>query len=143
MLEIIKKSNQKNTSYTQWLVKPNLKESVDELLPAIEDIQDTMDSSKTFEAALLCEELLVNIADYSYKNIPQSQQEVTISMLASPQNTTIEFVDTGNEFDYTKYKCKPINPAQIGGHGIRLLQQIPQKIKYKRKKNKNITTIKL
>lgn len=88
------------------------------------------DISGRYAAALVFEELFVNVSNYAY---PDKSGPLLVSVSVTEEGTEMVFVDSGVPFDPTKYVPKKSeNDDKIGGHGIELIIDYSKQIEYKR-----------
>ena len=95
------------------------------------------DSKNTRRIILACEEVLVNIIDYS------GSENVGIQLLSRNDVLAVRFEDSGEEFDPVKETPpkKSFDEYDEGGMGIRMAEEIAEKIRYSRVGDKNILTL--
>lgn len=92
---------------------------------------------------LVIEEIFVNVASYAYR---PNVGLVTICKEFEPDAITINFIDSGVDYNPLEHKDPDINAEledrDIGGLGIFLIKKNVDEISYERKDGQNILTIK-
>jgi serine/threonine-protein kinase RsbW len=100
---------------------------------------DYSDRTKILTA---CEEIIVNIIHYAYK---QSEGNLEIRIFFTPHAITLTFADSGIPFDpLAKPDADinaPIDERQTGGLGILMVKKLMDEVKYEYKDSKNNFTI--
>ena len=101
-----------------------------------------MDTSKTFTAGVVFEELYVNIYNYSYtsKNAPGKKENgpVSIKIMSTPDYIKITLFDFGIPFNPIQRGNWTAGDNQIGGRGIDLVKAYTCSLKYERVFGANI-----
>lgn len=96
-----------------------------------------------FKLGLCLDEALTNIVMYAFQQpAPDGRQaNIEISIHADGAQMALDIIDNGMPFDPTKNQPAPLaatlDDAQVGGHGLRLLQHYLQDIQYQRSNGKN------
>ena len=131
--------------YQNHLTLPNDVQEVPQLNAFVDEVCETagLDMSTTMKINLAIEEAVVNVMNYAY---PQgSKGDVTIEAKSDGKEMTFIITDTGKPFDPT---AKPevditlsAEDRAIGGLGIHLIRQIPDRINYERTDGHNILTL--
>ena len=97
--------------------------------------------------SLCIEEIVVNICDYAYDTINDTNNNFSVEVLVDKNidKLLISFIDSGKEFDPTKMKdvniLQGVDERNIGGFGIHITKNIVDVLEYNRENNKNILTI--
>ena len=110
-----------------------------------EEISELFPKEKQMIAMLIFEEGFMNVATHAYEKTNRQPNDMPLDIHICIDNKTnnviLTFIDEGIEFDTTKYIPPAPKDGQVGGHGIRLMKELSQKIEYKRNNNKNILSI--
>ena len=97
------------------------------------------------QIGIAVEEIFVNIAHYAYKDKEESG-DATIRLLIENKTAEIVFIDSGVAFDPLAQKepdvTLPAEDREIGGLGIFMTVKTMDDVKYERKDEKNILTLK-
>ena len=99
------------------------------------------------QLSLCIEEIVVNICDYAYDTINDTNNNFSVEVLVDKNidKLLISFIDSGKEFDPTKMKdvniLQGVDERNIGGFGIHITKNIVDVLEYNRENNKNILTI--
>ena len=97
---------------------------------------------KDKQIAIIADELVSNIIRYAY---PMNQGYFLVKIKIKKNKIKLQFCDYGIPFNpllkevshvQESYQTRP-----IGGLGIHIVKQLASRIKYKRKKGKNIVTV--
>ena len=90
----------------------------------------------------VCDEIIVNVIHYAYKN---GEGNLQIIFNSNPQRIVFTFVDSGEEFNPLE---KPdtdttlsLDEREVGGLGIFMIKQLMDIVQYEYKENKNHLTI--
>lgn len=99
-----------------------------------------------FKLKLCLDEILTNIAMYGFSGQAGSPApQVKLRLLAGEGRLALEILDNGVAFDPTAQTPRSldtsIEEAQIGGHGLRLLQHYLEDIRYERRDGWNQLTL--
>ena len=116
----------------EWNVDPAEAGNIMEYIS--DEICSFLPEEKRMTTALLFEEAFMNVANHAYET-QSSSKPLKIIFEMSKKQYLLTFVDYGQEFDPTLYVPKEPTGQEIGGHGIRLLKEISQSMKYKRTKD--------
>lgn len=116
---------------------------IDENMHIISDeIVQYFPKSEHMRIALLFEEAFVNIANYAYQSdTPVKKRYIKIIFKQNDSGSYLIFKDRGQAFDPSAYHPSVPNEKQIGGHGIRMMQQLSKDLRYKRIFGENKLTI--
>lgn len=99
------------------------------------------------QLSLCIEEIVVNICDYAYDTINDTNNIFSVEVLIDKNidKLLISFIDSGKKFDPTKMKdvniLQGVDERNIGGFGIHITKNIVDVLEYNRENNKNILTI--
>ncbi len=130
----------KTKSKTFKAVKENLDSIIEFVANEIPN-NDNYDILKN-QIELICEEIFVNICNYSYDN---NDGDVKINVSTDEKSITFSFIDSGKEFNPLKKEKPnthlPLEERQIGGLGIFMVKKLADDINYEYKDKKNILTI--
>lgn len=132
----------------KWFRVSATREQLDNLIAfAVSNIEADVKVPGKFlmEIRLICEELLVNIIDYSYPD-KQGDVELGYDYDSDEGCVTLMFIDHGVEFNPTMVKdpdlTEDIMERKIGGLGIYMVKQLSESVKYERQDDANVLTIK-
>lgn len=116
---------------------------LNEFLDTVFEEAGIVDMELTMTLNLAMEEAIVNVMDYAYPN--GAEGTVSIDVMTDSELITFVITDSGIPFDPTTAKdvdiTLPAEERSIGGLGIHLMRQIMDDIKYERKDDKNILTL--
>ena len=95
---------------------------------------------------IVCEEIIVNICKYAYKDIPEMDEAyLEINIFTEENLLKIVFMDEGREFNPVQFdrdnRDLPIEKKEIGGLGLIMIKEFVDNISYEYKDNKNILMI--
>lgn len=103
-----------------------------------------LDMPDVFQINLALEEAIVNVMNYAYPG--ESDREIWLEAEGDNQQITFILSDEGKEFDPTKEDDPDLTLSaeerEIGGLGIFLVKQMMKTVRYERKENKNVLTMK-
>lgn len=103
-----------------------------------------LDMPDVFQINLALEEAIVNVMNYAYPG--ESDREIWLEAEGDNQQITFVLSDEGKEFDPTKEDDPDLTLSaeerEIGGLGIFLVKQMMKTVRYERKENKNVLTMK-
>ncbi len=101
---------------------------------------------EAFAIRLVSEELVVNIVDYAYAGVDETEGWLDIEIDRQPESITIRFRDGGTPFNPLERNMpdttKPLEERRIGGLGIFLTIKKMDKVEYDYVNNENVLTIK-
>lgn len=104
-----------------------------------------VDSGVVYKIELAIDELLTNVFSYAYAP-GTGKIEIEYEILESPRTLSVTIIDEGKEFNPLDSNdpdiSLPSEERQIGGLGLFIVKKTMDEIKYDRKNNKNILTIK-
>ena len=104
-----------------------------------------VDSGVVYKIELAIDELLTNVFSYAYAP-GTGKIEIEYEILESPRTLSVTIIDEGKEFNPLDSDdpdiSLPSEERQIGGLGLFIVKKTMDEIKYDRKNNKNILTIK-
>lgn len=102
-----------------------------------------LNNQMVFKLLTACEEIIVNIIRYSYKDKEKGNLEILF--FCEDNLISITFIDDGIPFNPLEQAeadiTKPIEEREAGGLGIFMVKQIMDEINYKYYDGKNILTI--
>lgn len=119
---------------------------IEECLKAVY-VDNTIYEKYLSQLSLCIEEIVVNICDYAYDTINDSNNNFSVEVLVDKNidKLLISFIDSGKKFDPTKMKdvniLQGVDERHIGGFGIHITKNIVDILEYNREDNKNILTI--
>lgn len=97
------------------------------------------------EILIICEEIIMNIISYAY-NDNNGKINIISEYNEKKRELTIQFSDYGIKFNPLEENPPNINldimERKIGGLGIFMVKKMSNEIKYERKNNKNVLTLK-
>lgn len=103
-----------------------------------------LDMPDVFQINLALEEAIVNVMNYAYPG--ESDRNIWLEAEGDNQQITFVLSDEGKEFDPTKEDDPDLTLSaeerEIGGLGIFLVKQMMKTVRYERKENKNVLTMK-
>lgn len=129
--------------------KITIKNDVDQIHNLAGEVEKTGEEWELSQALvtnlnLVLEEAVSNIIFYAFED--KQQHDIEITLRLNNQEICVIIMDDGKPFDPTKSKVPEIDlPAeerQIGGLGIFLMGKIMDSMKYERKENQNVLTLK-
>lgn len=130
------------------MIEKSFEAKVDNLHLVLEFLEAELEkhecNMKTSTAlAIAIEELFVNVASYSY---PQGSGSATLKLDFVGDDVLITLIDSGIEFDPVA-KVDPditlsAEDRDIGGLGILMVKKTMDEMKYERKDNQNILSMK-
>ena len=105
-----------------------------------------VDQKVLYKVELSLEEILVNIASYAYDKPEGGNITIQYQIKESPKRIMISIIDEGKAFNPLEKEepdvTLPSNQREIGGLGIFIVRKTMDEIKYDRKNNKNVLTLK-
>ena len=105
-------------------------------------VSTSPDGAMEYSAALVFEEVFVNIAKYAYESMPMSRSPVAISVAKGSDGVELTFVDFGSPFDPTKHDHTVAVPGKtVGGQGIRLVELYSREVSYTRAGQANVLRV--
>ena len=93
-----------------------------------------------YSAALIFEEVFLNISTHAYAHKPNLLASCLIKIKKDKNKIEMSFVDYGIPFDPTHFDYANYN-AEEGGKGIEILSKYSKKISYKRFADANILNV--
>ena len=111
----------------------------------IEEFAEThkLNPKTVFNLKLIIEEIVVNIASYSYKS--DENGEFTLKVDCSNKNNIVlTFIDSGIPFDPTEnqtVRADTLSETSPGGWGLHIVKKLSKQVKYSRENNKNVLEI--
>ncbi|MFJ3463680.1 ATP-binding protein [Achromobacter spanius] len=100
-----------------------------------------------FGLSLSLDEALTNIVSYAFDDPTQAGSPpcVMISCRCDDEWVALDIVDNGRPYDPTKNPPPPpavtLDDAEIGGHGVRLMQHYLHDLRYARSEGRNRLTL--
>ena len=100
-----------------------------------------------FGLSLSLDEALTNIVSYAFDDPAEAGSPpcVTLSCSQDSEWISLEIVDNGRPYDPTKTPPPPLaatlDEAEIGGHGVRLMQHYLHELRYARSGGRNRLTL--
>lgn len=91
-----------------------------------------------FKLHLCLDEALTNIVEYGFNNEADTapHAHIAVSVRSEGERLALDIVDNGMAFDPTQGQpsklATSLDEAQIGGHGLRLMQHYLETIEYQR-----------
>lgn len=86
---------------------------------------------------------MVNVINYAYP--PDTEGEVTVTLMSNDQTLRFQIIDAGVAFDPTEQEKADTSltaeERRIGGLGIYLVRELMDTINYERQDGKNILTL--
>ena len=96
-----------------------------------------------FEMTLVLDEIFTNIISYGFRD--DEEHIIRIDLAREEDRIIIRVEDDGAPFDPTKAtdekKTCSLEKCRIGGLGLHLINRIMSRVKYKRKKGRNILVL--
>jgi len=120
-------------------------ENLERVLTFVTDELETKECTTKLktQVSIAVEEVFVNIVHYAYN---PEVGGVTIRLVITDEEITIEFEDKGKSFNPLLAKDPNItldaSERDIGGLGIMMVKKIMDKVEYQYKDNKNLLIIK-
>ena len=116
------------------------------ITPIVKFLKDLgVEHKLVYKIELALEEVLVNIASYAYDSEP-GDIHIEYELLDSPRMIKIQIIDSGKEFNPLAHEdpdiSLPIEEREVGGLGLFIVKNTMDEVKYDRRDNKNILTIK-
>lgn len=97
------------------------------------------------EIELAMEEVLVNIFNYAYRDLPEAGNVVIRCERGDSESLIIEVRDSGVPFDIFAVSepdmTSEINDRKIGGLGVFLVKKLMDDVRYRRDADSNILTL--
>lgn len=93
-------------------------------------------------AAILAEELFLNVLDHGYAGQPGAPLHYRLAGLGGDCLELIQ-EDQARPFDLSRVAAPTANLERVGGLGITLIQGMSQSLSYRRDGDRNITTIRI
>lgn len=97
---------------------------------------------KDKQICIIADEVLSNIVQYAY---PLNEGVFFVKIKRKKNKIQMQFCDNGIPFNPLLKEASNINESyqnrSIGGLGIHIVKQLSNRIKYKRRKGKNIVTV--
>jgi anti-sigma regulatory factor (Ser/Thr protein kinase) len=98
-----------------------------------------VESEKLMAILTACEEIIINIINYSY---PDSGGDLIVEIEAEDKSLFITFIDNGIPFNPLEIQDAdvnlPLEERKEGGLGILMVKRLMDNIQYERRENKNI-----
>lgn len=126
-------------------VSPDIVAQALEWLDAV-GVQQQWPARSLFKLKLSLDETLTNIAMYGFvAQQPPAAPQVQLRLMQDTGRLALEIADNGVAFDPTAQTPRDLDDtledAQIGGHGLRLLQHYFEDIRYERRDGWNRLTL--
>ncbi len=123
--------------------KDNVSIGITPIVKFLEDLG--VEHKVVYKIELALEEVLVNIASYAYDSEP-GDIRIEYELLDSPRMIKIQIIDSGKEFNPLAHEDPDISLSveerEVGGLGLFIVKNTMDEVKYDRRDNKNILTIK-
>lgn len=123
--------------------KDNVSLGITPIVKFLEDLG--VEHKVVYKIELALEEVLVNIASYAYDSEP-GDIRIEYELLDSPRMIKIQIIDSGKEFNPLAHEDPDISLSveerEVGGLGLFIVKNTMDEVKYDRRDNKNILTIK-
>ena len=84
--------------------------------------------NETASIILAVDEVCSNIMRHGYKN--DTENEIFLTILASPEELIIQIVDKGINFDISKAVPRDPGDVKPGGLGIYIIKQVMDRVEY-------------
>jgi serine/threonine-protein kinase RsbW len=98
--------------------------------------RDGLSSQLSFRVDLCLTEIVTNVISYGYAAGQAPREAVVLHYCLTPTEVIFDIADSGVAFDPTTYVSRPpaasLADAEIGGRGLRLVQQYVGSMHYQR-----------
>ena len=100
-----------------------------------------------FGLSLSLDEALTNIVSYAFDDPAQAGHPPFVALSCSQESdlVSLDIVDNGRPYDPTKTPPPPLaaslDEAELGGHGVRLMQHYLHELRYARSEGRNRLTL--
>ena len=145
MLAIHYSPKQFESTMTETLVLKNDVREVTRFSSFMKTVFEKLDIEKSLsrQLRLAVEEAVVNVINYAYP--PDTEGEVTVTLMSNDQALRFQIIDAGVAFDPTEQEkadtTLSAEERRIGGLGIYLVRELMDTINYERQDGKNILTL--
>ena len=105
-----------------------LEAPINTLLDQVEQLTDRTTVAYNIQLAL--HEVCVNIVDHAYKDMPEGQIGITLTLNPNTACFVAEVCDTGRAFDPSQVAQPDLNEPQIRGYGLFLVHSLMDEVTY-------------